>query len=218
MIPEAEPETQLPALALLLSGNIKQVGPAHDPVGTHVPFLHVASRVPRKSGAHTGTHVVPLPTDSSVQFPAIELLMAGIPEQFVVTHVPVKVHSAFVQVAERSPKNCVSQVGLHLVPEREPEVQVPALAFAILGKSIHEVLVHVPLVDHVPERQVAESSPKNSALHVGVHVFPERIEVQFPGLAFSIGIGSVQMGLVHSPVKAHFPNKHMAERVPVNVV
>lgn len=107
-------------------------------------------------------------------------------------------------------------MGVHVVPLAEPEIQPPAPALARGGNPGQLELAQVPLDDHVVDKHVAESIPKNPSLHTGVHVVLVCApSAQFPATEFAGREGRPEQEvLLQVPVVTHAPFVHVAERVP----
>jgi hypothetical protein len=179
------------------------------------PRLHVADKVPMYPELHVGVHVVPV-AEFATQVPAPEFAMSGSPEQDVLVHVPVELHTALEHVAERVPVYPLKQTGVQIVPEEAPETQFPAPELEIGGSPVQAVLVQDPVVDQVPELHVAERVPVYPVAHAGEHVVPllmGRVHVPVTELVIKGEVG--QVVLVQAPAVDQVPELHVAERVPV---
>lgn len=114
------------------------------PSTVHAALLQVAERVPAYPVLQTGAQTVP-PGDGATQSPAAELEIGGSEAQAVLVHIPVVVHTALLQVAERVPVNPELQLGVQVVPLAVPTRQLPAPALEMEGNEEQLVLVHVPV-------------------------------------------------------------------------
>lgn len=123
--------------------------------------------------------------------------------QEVLTHPPVEIQAAFVQVAERVPVNPELHTGVHVVPLADPATQSPGPELAIEGVSAQAVLEQLPVVIQAELSQVAESVPAYPELQVGVQVVPlAELATQSPTPALVIE-GSVEQG--EPPVATQVP-------------
>jgi hypothetical protein len=177
--------------------------------------VQVAEGFPLYPESHTGVHVVPS-AEGETQFPGFINWPEGKIVQVVEVQIPETDHAVLEHVAERVPENPELQVGVHVVPEAEFDMQFPAPPLAMDGVTEQDVLKQTPLVTHTVLKHEAERVPENPVWHVGVHWEPSGEGFgQFPGSEFAIAGAEVQAVLVQTPLVTQTPLEHVAERTPM---
>jgi hypothetical protein len=160
--PEGESRGQAPESALATEGRERQWGAsmgAHMPRTDHSPRVQEAEGVPANPASQAGAHVVPLGAPA-VQSPAPALRRVGRPGQGRGEQVPVVVHSALRQEAERVPEAPELHSGMHVVPLGAlPVGQDPGPASGMTGGRGQGFSEHVPVTIHAVSWHVATIVP-----------------------------------------------------------
>jgi len=147
-----------------------------EPANCQSETLQIAVRSPSHPESHFGAQENLLGT-LAVQFPGPALIIVGIPVHTepmdpLLVQEPVVDHSPLLQVDVKVPVYPILQIGVQEDCAGALTTQFPGPELGIDGGVLQEVLVHMPVVNQIPEAQVADRVPVKATLQTGVHVVP----------------------------------------------